>query len=220
MITVKFLEFFKNKRKEAPFLIFISFLISFIIARSWVYLEIGDPLPGSELYIIHHLYLGIAFLIIAGWLAINYKGQTLKSVTAIIYGAGLGIFFDVIGLLLTHFGDYYDGITYTVVVIVSLVLLNIVYFQDFWKTVGGNIRTYAEKRDLRYGPLNLMGLVSILGEVDKRMPETGRVTALLTGLILVGGGILILMWPDLIRYWVALAFFLSGITYIIRVIRE
>lgn len=212
-------ELFKGKRDEAPFLIFIAFLVSFTIARLYEIFRVSGPSLNFGRYTLHHLYYGIALLIIAGWIAINYKHKNLFHITALLYGAGLGIFFDEIGLILTHFGNYWDGITYTVVMTASLVLLNIIFFSDFWNSVGGNILSYVREKRLKYGPLNLMGLLDILNEAEEKMPKTRKLTSAFTGVVLVVAGIMILEFPDLIRYWVAAAFFLSGFAYFMRTIK-
>ncbi|MFP4116671.1 MAG: hypothetical protein ACLFQ8_00040 [Candidatus Aenigmatarchaeota archaeon] len=51
------------------------------------------------------------------------------------------------------------------------------------------------------------------------MPRTSKVTAGAMGLILLAGGILVIWYPELIRYWVGGAFLLSGISQLIRTAR-
>lgn len=215
---MKLLDRFKDRREETPFLIFLSFAVSFAVTR--VYATVYEPVLDIGDYTFYHLYLGVALIIVAGWLAINYKDRDLTRVNALIFGVGLGVFFDQIGFMLTHFEDYWAGVTYSVVILVSLVLLNVVYFSDFWRAVGSGFYSYAEKKNLRYGPLNLMGLVSILGRVEKNMPKTNDLVAGFIGVVLMIAGFLSLEWPDLIRYWISGAFFLSGIAYILRAIRS
>lgn len=214
------LDHFKSRRKEAPFLIFVSFLVSFLIARIYVYFfEYRGSLTFWG-YTSHHLYYGIILLIIAGWIAINYQDRDLSRINALIYGVGLGIFFDEIGLILSQFEDYWSGITYSVVVIISLVLLNIIYFSDFWSSVGSELQEFADERGLKYGPLNLMGLVSIMDRLENKMPSMGKITTVFTGVVLIFAGIMILEYPAFVRYWVAGAFVLTGISYIVNAIRS
>lgn len=210
---------FKKRQNEIPFLIFIAFLISFTIARMYVLLDLGGPAPGTKTYQLHHLYYGIALLIIAGWIAINYRDKSLLRITALIYGSGIGIFFDEIGLILTHFRNYYDGITYTVVIIVSLIFLNIVFFKEFWESVRTELQTFAEKKKLKYGPLNLMGLINIVDRADEKMVSTSKLGSIFTGIVLIASGFLILEYPEFIKYWIAGAFFLSGLGQLIRTIK-
>ncbi len=217
-------EMFKSKRKEVPFIIFIAFLVSFLIARIYVYLLVpgwaGADIFPFERYIIHHFYYGIALVIAAGWISIVHKDRNLERVAAVAYGLGLGIFFDEIGLLLTEFTDYWTGITYTFIIIISLLMLNFIFFSGFWSEVGTEISKFAKKHNLDRGPLSLMGLVDLLDEVENKMPESGKIATTATGLVLVSAGILVIRYPALIRYWVGGAFILSGIAQVVKVVKE
>ncbi|MFP4115902.1 MAG: hypothetical protein ACLFTQ_01725 [Candidatus Aenigmatarchaeota archaeon] len=214
----------QEKSDEVPFLVFVSFLISFLAARIYVYFlgNVGtaaDIFP-FEKYILHHLYYGVGLLIIAGWISIIYKDKNLNRISAVIYGAGLGIFFDEVGLLLTEFADYWAGITYTVVVVISLLLLNIVFFSDFWEEVRSGVTAFAERHRLDRGPWNLMGMVDILEEVEDKMSQTRKITTVFVGIILIVTGILVIRYPSLIKYWVGGAFVLSGIAHLIEVAKK
>ncbi len=213
-----------KKRKEVPFLILIAFLLSFIVARIYVYLLVpgwaGADIFPFEDYIIHHFYYGIALVMIAGWLSIVHRDRNIERLSAILYGLGLGIFFDEIGLLLTEFTDYWTGITYTFVVILSLLMFNFIFFKDFWEEVGSEITKVVKKHKLDHGPLNIMGLIDLLDEVERKMPKTGKVTAAATGIILLSAGILVVRYPALIRYWVGGAFLISGIAQITQALKK
>lgn len=218
------LDRFEEREKGIPFLIFISFFVSFSFARIYEYLAVVGPsleFFGGK-YTGHHFYYGIAFLITAGWLAINYRGDDnrLNYVSAILYGIGLGLFFDEIGLILTHFENYWDWITYTFIVAISVTLLNIVFFREFWDSVGSDILSFAKENNLDRGPLNLMGLISLLGMVDRKMPRTSQITTAFIGSILILAGILVMEYPEFIKYWIAGAFVLSGFSYIVQAVKE
>ncbi len=214
----------RKKRSEVPFIIFVSFLLSFLIARIYVYFLVpgwagADIFPFEE-YIVHHFYYGVALIMIAGWLSLVHKDRNVERGSAVLYGLGLGIFFDEIGLLLTEFADYWAGITYTFVVLISLTMFNFIFFADFWKEVGSGVGKFAKKHKLDHGPLNMMGLVDVLDEVEKKMPKTGNIAATITGLVLLVAGVLVIRYPDLIRYWVGGAFVLSGIARLVQVAKR
>ncbi|MFW6385840.1 MAG: hypothetical protein ACOCZP_01645 [Candidatus Hadarchaeota archaeon] len=50
------------------------------------------------------------------------------------------------------------------------------------------------------------------------MPEKSQVTTAFTGIILILAGVLVLKYPSFIEYWIAGAFVLSGISYILKVV--
>lgn len=217
--TLSLRDVFEERRDEAPFLIFIAFLVSFSVARIYELYGIRGPslkFGESGAYTGHHLYYGIALLIIATWIAINYEDRDFTSATSILYGAGLGIFFDEIGLIVTEFEDYWTGVTYTYIVIITLVLLNLIFFRDFWRSFGSQIRDFAEKRGLKEGPLNLMGLVSFLNQLERNYPRTKEIIRWFIGLILIVTALLVLEFPELINYYISTAFFLTGIANIVR----
>lgn len=211
---------FNEKRDEIPFLIFVSFLLSFLIARLYVYFFVPGlasadifPLDG---YVLHHFYYGIALIIIAAWIGLVHKDRNLERGASVLYGLGLGLFFDEIGLLLTEFADYWAGITYTFVVLISLFMLNFIFFKDFWSTVGSGARNFIKEHNLNQSPFSFIGIIDILDEVEKKMPKTGRKVSITTGLIFVAAGVLVMRYPNLIRYWVGGAFLISGIAQIAK----
>jgi len=57
---------------------------------------------------------------------------------AVMYGIGLGLLIDEIGLLLT-WGNYTSSLSYLLGVLLLGVLLNIVYFPSFWKKVRSKV---------------------------------------------------------------------------------
>ncbi|MEF8847045.1 MAG: hypothetical protein V5A57_01265 [Candidatus Paceibacterota bacterium] len=145
-----------RKAREAPFLIAIFYLLSFVVIRTLVHLvgSINSPIAqtvkeGSSLYHfyigrniilfgyhIHHFYFGIFLIAIAGWMSITDSDKIKKKGLAIMYGIGLGLLMDEIGLLLT-WGDYTSSLSYLLGVLVLGIILNIIYFPSFWKKVRG-----------------------------------------------------------------------------------
>ena len=100
--------------------ILTSFTISFLLAR--IITSINPDLTlVSGGYHIHHFWYGLAMLSLGGWIGINYSGQRLDRFSAIIFGAGGGLVGDEIGLLLT-LGNYYESITYTLVVSIIIII--------------------------------------------------------------------------------------------------
>ncbi len=109
------------------FIILLSFILSFLIARLFVAILNADVNPLCQLWVkgyrIHHFFFGIGLLIVGGWLGhINYScGSFITRLSAGIYGIGLGLVADEFGLLLT-FGDYWTEQSYIFFVLISLLL--------------------------------------------------------------------------------------------------
>ncbi|MBS3736033.1 hypothetical protein KGY72_02530 [Candidatus Bipolaricaulota bacterium] len=89
-------------------------------------------------YHIHHFYFGILLMGIAGWLAIAGRTDISKEKLALIYGAGLGLLMDEIGLLLT-WGDYASTLSYLLGVFLLGIIFSLIYFPRFWISFHDNI---------------------------------------------------------------------------------
>ena len=89
---------------------------------------------------VHHLNFGIIILGITGFLALYDLRPWAHRKLAVFYGIGLGLTFDEFALWLRLQDDYYARISYDAIIIIALILLNIIYFSDFWRRMGKVIR--------------------------------------------------------------------------------
>jgi hypothetical protein len=114
------------KKLQIQFIVLLSFIISFLIARAAVVLLDVPINPAHQLWVkgyrIHHFFYGIAVLVIGGWLGHIQNGRIITKISAGLYGIGVGLLVDEFGLLLT-FGDYWTAQSYTFFVIISLLFL-------------------------------------------------------------------------------------------------
>jgi hypothetical protein len=139
---------FVDKLDEVPFIIFISFLVTFIVSRSYVYMVQKDILVGPlfvEAIIIrgihvHHLNFGIVILAICGFTALYDLRPRIHRITAIFYGIGLALTFDEFALWLLLEDNYYARVTYDAIIIITLIFLNIIYFPSFWRKRGRAVK--------------------------------------------------------------------------------
>lgn len=108
----------------------ISFIASFVTARTFTILSPSTVVMIGEGIHLHHFWYGIALLAIGGWLGISYSDERIDRLAAILYGAGGGLIGDEVGLLL-KFTDYWTELTYTLVItfvaVVSIIILVIRY---------------------------------------------------------------------------------------------
>lgn len=133
-----------TKRGEVQFIVFISFLITFVSARSYVYLTNKDlmNLPtGVVIYgvHVHHFIFGILLLSVISFIALYDVRPVVHRRLAVLYGIALGLIFDEFAIWLRLSNDYYARISYDALIIVLLLLLNIVYFPHFWRVMGKKI---------------------------------------------------------------------------------
>lgn len=122
----------EEKVKERPnlsILAIMSFILSFIVARTFTTLNPTTTWTSGG-YHIHHFWYGIAMLAIGGWLGISYQNDRINRLAAILFGAGGGIIGDETGLLLT-LRDYWTGMTYMLIImflaLVSMLILLLKY---------------------------------------------------------------------------------------------
>jgi hypothetical protein len=118
------------RRREAPFLVWFFSIVGFYGARLFVVL-----FPNTNFmvfgYHIHHLYYGVVLVLLAGSLALTFKGVRLGRLSAIFYGLGLGIIMDELGLFLTE-GNYWAEVSYIVFFTFLALSAIMLFFWDFW----------------------------------------------------------------------------------------
>ncbi len=139
-------EHIQMSGKEARFLVFISFTVTFLLARIIVYGIKYHFLPSflfGDISVkdthIHHLVFGIIFLLLAGIIKIPSKDAHLLKFSFILYGVGAALTLDEFSLWLRLDPDAYFGhegrISIDVVVLFTLFLISTVWFGSFWKNI-------------------------------------------------------------------------------------
>lgn len=136
-----------------------AFLAGFFAARLFVLAgtlplpwggTVDDALPLAELWInghhVHHFFLGFALVALAGWLALLHPGLDRRW-TAAVYGVGLGVFLDEIGLLLT-WGDYWARSSWLFVALVVTLLVGATFLS--WLKATADLQALA--REAEPGP--------------------------------------------------------------------
>ena len=103
-----------------------AFMLSFFGSRAFATACPTCVVVGSGIHF-HHFWYGIEMIAIVGWLAIaGWRTERLDRAYALVYGLGLGLIGDEVGLLLT-FGNYYSELTYEIFVgALGLIILGIV----------------------------------------------------------------------------------------------
>ncbi len=126
-----------NHQRGVSFIILVVFLFTFILSRTVVYLIDADILPDLYLFLgqthVHHLNYGIFLLTISGYLGMVLPRTRHMGKLAAIFGIGLGLTFDEFSLWFHLNNSYYARISYEAIVVITLVLINIIYFGDIWQ---------------------------------------------------------------------------------------
>jgi len=226
-----------KQEKDIPFLMAISYLTALFFIRVSVFLagsghtKFADAAkeglkPGVQFYLgrniilfgyhIHHFYIGILLICVAAWLAIVGSRHFTRKNLAIMYGAGLGLFLDEIGLLLT-WGDYYSTLSYTISLFVLGVFFNIVFFGNFWESVKINIDK-SKSRSLIWNKFFKNNLVfNIIDKISNKTGKTENATLVFSGILYIFVSLFIFKYTEFLRYWVAVTFIFHGATCFVRV---
>lgn len=143
----------KKNRRSTPFLVSISFLLSFLASRIWVITLAADQPStqptsvGKNLilggYHIHHITYGIILISIAAWLSINYWSRSIIRISSILYGIGLGFIVDELGFIIGGIEPYTaDREVFYIAVFIFGFLLSVVYFPSFYRSIKRDIRRW------------------------------------------------------------------------------
>lgn len=122
--------------KEIPFLILITFLATFIASRLWT-----ATFPNLQINVrgvhVHHFAYGFILLALIGFLAISGpRTERTRLKLALLYGFALGIAFDEFAMWIQLEDVYKDRSSYDAIILITLTLFNIIYFDGFWRKWG------------------------------------------------------------------------------------
>jgi hypothetical protein len=184
--------------------------------------KMGD-MPGVDFHIgrniilfgyhIHHFYIGFALIAVAGWLALVGSDAISKKYLAAMYGTGLGLFFDEIGLLLT-WGDYYSQLSYLLTIFLAGIFLNIVFFHDFWLSVRDNVVQSKTQSFFWRSVMSHKTFLNFADFVSNTSGKTEKTGLIFTGLLYIFVAVIVFFYPQTLRYWISLVFFIQGIEYL------
>jgi hypothetical protein len=217
-----------EKDRSIPFIISSSYFLSFIFIRAAVMFagsagsaastaaKTGDInfYIGTNIilfgYHIHHLFIGIILIALAGWFSIVGSNLLSRRDNALIYGIGLGLFMDEIGLLLS-WGDYYSSTTYLLSLFLGGIFLNIIFFPDFWKEMRSHLGEFNPKNKI-LAHYNSNAIIQGVDKLAEEADKKNKIAVIFSGIIYIGVGMMIISNPELVYYWVAGGFFLQGLT--------
>jgi len=113
----------ETAHKLARFALF-SFLVTFILARVFVFLIMADLMPNLYCFVsgthVHHLNYGIFLLAtVAGYSVFRRPTGRPAEITALLYGVAMGLTFDEFGMWLHLGGSYWQRASVDAVIVVS-----------------------------------------------------------------------------------------------------
>jgi len=175
-----------KQKPNLSILALVSFIVSFIVARSFTILNPDTILlVGGDLHI-HHFWYGLAMLATGGWLGISLENPRIDRVAAIIYGAGGGLIGDEIGLLLT-FKDYWTSLTYTFIIVFLTFASILILLVRYQKTIRNEFTEFARSNfSLYFGVfVAVVSLAFILETEDILIMNVSIGLAIMAGIVIM-----------------------------------
>jgi hypothetical protein len=225
-----------KKRKDIAFIIALSYLASFLVIRLMVFIAGAAKTEFAKAaeqgltpdvkfsigrniilfgYHLHHFYLGILLICIAGWLSIIGSSRFSRKKTAVIYGVGLGLFMDEIGLLLT-WGDYYSSLSYSLSIFLAGIFLNVLFFHHFWIDLKERITTGETHSIIWNAFARNSKLMKFTDKISKSTGKTEATSLVLNSILSFIVCLIILRFPQFLRYTVSALFILQGVNHLVR----
>lgn len=119
-----------------PFLVLVSFLIWFIFWRVYLYFIPPIFFTLNDAHI-HHFAYGIILLSILAFVFLVYPmSHRARIRLAIPLGIALSLAYDEFAMWLLLEDAYTNRLNYDAIIIISLILLNTIYFPHFWARWG------------------------------------------------------------------------------------
>ena len=131
IIRTAYAKLIVNQEREISFWVLTAFLPTFLAIRTLVYFQptLFVNVNGTH---VHHLTCGILLLALAGYLGLTVQTPNARPRIAAVYGFGLALAFDEFGMWLLLRDDYWIRQSYDALFIILALLINVVYFGDFW----------------------------------------------------------------------------------------
>ena len=130
LVIAIYRELVVDKYKDQNFWILMGFIPALIAARIVVYLSPNVFLSVGSHHV-HHFTYGIIILGISGFIAVNRPAKSPKWL-AWLYGVGLALALDETGMWVYLTNQYYNNTSENVIIFAIVLLINMVYFREFW----------------------------------------------------------------------------------------
>ncbi|HSX40156.1 MAG TPA: hypothetical protein VLF68_00945 [Candidatus Saccharimonadales bacterium] len=113
--------------KLSQVLVLVSFLLTFFVVRLITHLQKANIIPQQQgVFHLHHLVPGIFLILISGYIGVSYlSNETLRKITAVLFGIGAALTLDEFALWLFLKDVYWskqgrDSVDAAVIVVVLL----------------------------------------------------------------------------------------------------
>lgn len=172
------------RRVSLTLLALISFVVSFAIARIFTTIRRSTVLRIAGFHI-HHFWYGTILLAIGCvWIVISYKEERIARPAAVLVGSGGGLIGDEVGLLLT--GNYWTGITYTIVVFFLVFISTVLLFKRYSGAISDEMKGFTKSRASFYFGIILVAVsIAFLRTRNSLIARISTVTTIAGCIIII-----------------------------------
>lgn len=130
LVVAIYREVVVDQYKDQNFWVLMGFIPTLIAARIVVHLTPNIFLHAGRHHVHHYTY-GIILLAVTGFIAVNRPSKSPKWLAS-LFGAGLALALDETGMWIYLTNQYYNETSENVLIIAIVLLINLVYFSQFW----------------------------------------------------------------------------------------
>jgi hypothetical protein len=125
----------------------LAFLLTFIAARTVVFLIMARRLPNMYLFLntthVHHLNYGIILLVaVSAYLLFRAPRGVAACRAALVYGVALGLTFDEFGMWLHLGGSYWQRVSVDATVVIAALLALVAYARSIRRFEAHHLRAF------------------------------------------------------------------------------
>ncbi|ODU06346.1 MAG: hypothetical protein ABS81_04840 [Pseudonocardia sp. SCN 72-86] len=157
-------------------LLAVSFGVTVVVTRLYLSLT-GWPQIGGDVYHLAHALWGGLLLIIGGVLTLLWSNRWVQPLTAILVGAGSGLFIDEVGKFITQRNDYFTPLAAPIIYLVFLGVLAVAVLARRAPLESGRALAYTVVVALKAvadGPLHPAARRDLLRSIDSLAADPSR----------------------------------------------
>lgn len=157
-------------------LLAVSFGVTVVVTRLFLSLSGYPQIGGSDYHLAHALWGGL-LLIVGGVLTLLWSNRWVQPLTAILVGAGSGLFVDEVGKFITARNDYFTPLAAPIIYLVFLAVLAVAVLARRAPVDRSRSKAYAVVVALKAvadGPLRPSARRDLLRDIETLAADTSR----------------------------------------------
>jgi hypothetical protein len=157
-------------------LVAVAFGVTVVVTRLYLALTGYPQIGGGEYHLAHALWGGL-LLMLGGLTALVWSNRWVPTATAVLVGAGSGLFVDEVGKFITRRNDYFTPLAAPIIYAVLLGVLGVALLARRARLDGPRALAFSVAVRSRYladGPLRPDDRAALLADLDALEGDTSR----------------------------------------------